>query len=574
MRSCVLRVVGLLALLAPLAGCPKTLELRPADIGTSSPGARAAWTEAERARAAGDVAASRRKLEELTRIFPEDRLGRAAELELARLERQAGRLADAQKRLAGLAERSQPGTPEADRVNHERGLVAYGLGDMAGALQYLGPLVERLPGAEAQSVAALLGEAARKQGQPAEALRWFGLAQAGGGEAEQAYVAARVRRLRAQLAGRGDGGASASTGGATGAAAAGAPLRIGLIAPLGGRSRLIGERALRGALLALQMAREEGLAAAELVVRDEGDAARSTAAVNELAAAGVSAVVGPFGSATAHAAAQAAASRGLPLLTASTAERLDGLGQTTFRLVPAHRARAAAIASVLQQARARAAMLIGPGSGFGRRMVQALQAELPARGVGLAGVVTTAAGAANFLAEAKGLAHRNFDALVILDSARQLSLWAPALARVGLWTSRSAQAAQAAGATGARTITLVATADGADATLVRESGRYLQGAILVPGYAADPAHPAQRAFVDRYRRELGADPGLVDAVVFEAVSQVARWAQPAPALLGRLRAGDAGGSSSGVLGPLGFRGGERTAPPLTVTIDGDHLRVR
>src|SRR5436190_14309660 len=94
------RPAGLLALTLAsatiaLAGCPRTLELRAPDLSASSSAARTAWTQAEQARATGDVTGARQRLEELVRTFPDDPLGRAAELELARLDRHQGRLVQA-----------------------------------------------------------------------------------------------------------------------------------------------------------------------------------------------------------------------------------------------------------------------------------------------------------------------------------------------------------------------------------------------------------------------------------------------------------------------------------------------
>lgn len=78
------------------------------------------------------------------------------------------------------------------------------------------------------------------------------------------------------------------------------PLRIGFIAELSGRSADIGESGRNGFLLAVEDARQAGLFGerpVEVLVRDVGASPEATrAAVGELLAAGVVAVVGPMNS--------------------------------------------------------------------------------------------------------------------------------------------------------------------------------------------------------------------------------------------------------------------------------------
>src|SRR5262249_41922079 len=95
---------------------------------------------------------------------------------------------------------------------------------------------------------------------------------------------------------------------------------VGALLPLSGKDRAIGERALRGALLAADLVQGglPGGVPVEIKVRDTGsDPARAQAAVEELAGESVVAILGPPGRVEAQMAVPKAETLGVPFLELS-----------------------------------------------------------------------------------------------------------------------------------------------------------------------------------------------------------------------------------------------------------------
>ena len=317
-----------------------------------------------------------------------------------------------------------------------------------------------------------------------------------------------------------------------------APGVVGAILPLTGRGREVGQRALRGLMLAAGVPANGPAAngAPQLVFRDTGgDPARAAAAVDELVQLHrVIAIIGAIGSDEAAAAAARAQALGVPLLTLSTASEVTAVGPMIFRVFSTPDAE---LDALVVRARANGATrfaVLGPTSGFGDAMRAAFARAVAARGGTVVATQSYAPGATSFGHEAAALRTAAPDALLFADSARALALAAPALAAAGLWCLPAGSAAPRDG----KAITLLAPGLAFDAALLRSSGRYLQGALFAVPFHAATATGAGRAFADAYAQQLGGEPDAFAAFAYDAYrlvrTAVDGGSRTRPALAARL----------------------------------------
>lgn len=107
---------------------------------------------------------------------------------------------------------------------------------------------------------------------------------------------------------------------------------LGLVLPLSGPYEKVGESVLRGIALGAGLY-DEKPSQLHLLVRDSGgEAARAAAAVSELAAAHVAAIIGPMRSMEAVAAVPPAEAAHTPLLTFARSDDVADLGEYVFRI--------------------------------------------------------------------------------------------------------------------------------------------------------------------------------------------------------------------------------------------------
>ena len=96
----------------------------------------------------------------------------------------------------------------------------------------------------------------------------------------------------------------------------------------------------------------------------------------------------------------------------------------------------------------------------------------------------------------------------VADGADRLELIAPALAVADLWPAPwgAPRPPAVPGKPRARNVLLLSTATELGPRLLQNAGRYVQGALLSPGFYADAGDTRARAFVDAYRAAYGQDP--------------------------------------------------------------------
>jgi branched-chain amino acid transport system substrate-binding protein len=124
----------------------------------------------------------------------------------------------------------------------------------------------------------------------------------------------------------------------------------------------------------------------------------------------------------------------------------------------------------------------------------------------------------------------NFDALFIADSARSVSLIAPALAVENLTTAVCAKESGRPSKTQTHPVQLLGWTAwyDTDFDLVQRAGRYVECAVFVDGFFAGSQRPVTRNFVQAFRTANGHEPGLMEAEAYDTAKMVQLVLQSSP----------------------------------------------
>jgi len=610
-------------MLLGLAGCPKP-GAGPAGFvipKSEDPAAQRRFAAARAKFEDGDFSAAGKDMEAFIKAFPDDPLAQTARLFAGRAAFELGDWKTAELHLAPLASAGD-GLPR--KARYFLGLTLVERGEWARAEKLLLPIAAAPDGdggEELGALAAALAEATYQQGAAARALGWLGrwhqAADAQPSAAEKVHILARAQELTGKLgdaevgqvyralprggavaavvavrlstvlsaAGDGEGAARvlAETAAAREAAGLGAiggaspstagpgdPRVIGVLFGQTGATRQVGERALRGLGLALGLSSGAGQAVRSgylVVARDPGDDA--AAAVDALVAEGAIAIVGPIDKKQAAAAARRASELGVPILpltgfAADVPAELPGV----FRVVVSAEARARALAVRAAAEGIKRVAVIAPDNAYGKKVGEAFVVEARARGLEVAAVEAYAKDATSFGKAISAVKKSGLDALFVADTAKRLELITPALAAADLWPLPEGQKPVKG-----RRILLLSTAEGLSPDLLRAAGRYVQGALLAPGFYPDESEPALADYVRRYRGSFGEEPSLFDASAYDAALALRRVIESggrdrAALALGLLRPGAAGAT-----GVVSFAAGVRADAGWLFSVEGEVIRV-
>jgi ABC-type branched-subunit amino acid transport system substrate-binding protein len=361
-------------------------------------------------------------------------------------------------------------------------------------------------------------------------------------------------------------------GAAAGSIGPGDPHRLGLLAPLTGAAALLGDVVLRGAMLAIgqNAAASSEPAPFQIVARDSAAGAQggARAAFELVREEAVIAVVGVGD----RRAAEGAVRDGVPVLLLH--DQPPGAHSTAFQMLHAPEARAAELARRALAGGVRRFAVLAPDNPEGRRLGESFAAAVTAGGGKLVTQATYPPGANAFTAPVAELKRASFEAVFIPDEARRLELVAPALAAADLWPSPWGAAAPGPPLPGRRSVLLLSTAVGLGPGLLKNAGRYVQGALLAPGFYADRDDPRAGRFVSEYRTLYGQDPSATDAYGYDAfrllASLVERGARSRAELLRALQTEAFEGATGAVrFGP----DHGRADPPAVYQVSGDAIRA-
>jgi ABC-type branched-subunit amino acid transport system substrate-binding protein len=171
-----------------------------------------------------------------------------------------------------------------------------------------------------------------------------------------------------------------------------------------------------------------------------------------------------------------------------------------------------------------------------------------------------------------------FEGLFVPDDASRLELLAPALAVADVWPRSprlafASSRATASSGSGRRESLLLSTALGVSAKFLRGVERYVQGAMLCPGfYPSDD--PRSASFVSRFTALYGTPPTATDAYGYDALfllrGAVERGAKTRADIV-RLLSSQ---TFEGLTGDIRFGPDHsRIDPPIVYVVDGGTIRT-
>jgi branched-chain amino acid transport system substrate-binding protein len=298
------------------------------------------------------------------------------------------------------------------------------------------------------------------------------------------------------------------------------PHAIGCILPLSGRNAAYGNRALDAVLLAAGVFNAAKETPIRVLIEDsQSDAALAGAAVEKLARAGVTCILGPLGSQEAFEAAREAQRLMIPILTLTQREGITDVGDHVFRnfLTAAMQVR-----TVVQYAQAELGLrrfaILYPNDPYGQEMARLFREEVRRKGGeirkeksyktdqtdlgeeirALGGVAPVTPGT-EVVAGVPPKSNPGFEALFIPDFSYRVAMIAPQLAYYDI-----------------KGIRLLGTSGWDSPELLKDDPVHLQGAVFVDGFFADSFRPEVNDFIEAFYTAYGREPDTMEALVYDA----------------------------------------------------------
>ncbi len=573
-----------------------TPQARPSEAPTPAPSTTAApedkskaaealLLKGEKSEAAGKLNAARESYEALLARYPTDAHADEARRRLADLDLRMRRYGDAEQGFRALYERTPP--EEKASVASSIALAAAGVGDYVEALRFWLESYAHAQAEEGRAAALvqinIIVEARLSATEVARLNQEL--------PANSPAIPALVFKRALILAHLGDANAKSElqaalqrfpdNAAAPQAKAALARLEmvvtvkpglVGVLLPQTPQSYAgYSQAALRGLKLAF------GDDDKQLLIRDtKGDPSVAAEQVRSLWEAGVQVIIGPILSAESEAAAVAAQSLGVPLIALARTEGITAIGPYVFRNMLTDSAQAQALAHyAIDLKKMKRFAVLYPEVDYGKQMMTLFwdrtaekggrfrgaegypydtttfktyaerlvgRADLELRGDWFAGLHQI--NAKKMTAVQRKRAMRtlreslppiiDFDGLFIADSARNVSLIAPALAVENVVTNGcdEAEVRRIKRTTHGKVATVELLGWTAwydpDFDLVARAGHYVECSVFVDGFFAQSARPETKAFVEAYQRANGQVPGLMEAEAYDTGRMVLKVLESKP----------------------------------------------
>jgi branched-chain amino acid transport system substrate-binding protein len=347
------------------------------------------------------------------------------------------------------------------------------------------------------------------------------------------------------------------------------PKTVGVLLPMTGRYKPIGEAVLRGVQLALAGSD------IELIVKDtQGEVMQAGQAMEQLAFdEGAIAVLGPLLPDDSRRAALVAEELQVPLLTMTRTEGITEIGANVFRNMLTNSAQAQAIADYAVNVRGfKHFAMLYPNIPYGVEMANGFWDEVVSHGATVRGAESYAHDQTTFTTEAKKLVGRyyledrldyiegvrgingetldafhkrkafeklrsgldpviDFEAIFIPDDWKRVSLVGPALAVEDIVTNACdprdlERIRKTTGKRDLKTVTLLGTNTWSSPKgrsglpeLVERGGKFVTCSVYVDGFFVDSQRPATRKFVQSFReayKDVDKEPGLLEAIGYDS----------------------------------------------------------
>jgi branched-chain amino acid transport system substrate-binding protein len=407
------------------------------------------------------------------------------------------------------------------------------------------------------------------------------------------------------------------------------PRTVGVLLPMTGRYKPIGEAVLRGVQLALAGSD------IELIVKDtQGEVMLAGQAVEQLAFDdGAIAVLGPLLADDARRAALVAEELQVPLLTMTRQEGITDIGPHIFRNMLTNSAQAEAIADYAVNVRGfKRFALLYPNIPYGVELANGFWDEVLERGGTVRGAERYAHDQTTFTGEAKKLVGRyyledrldyiegvreinankeqdafrrrkaierlksglepvvDFDAIFIPDDWKRVSLVGPALAVEDIITNACdpkdlERIRKTTGKKELKTVTLLGTNQWSSPKglsgvpeLIERGGKFVTCSVYVDGFFVDSQRPATRKFVSDFRaayKDVDKEPGLLEAIGYDSARMLRQLIEKQrPRTRGELRQALATLKNfEGATGRTSFNEKREAVKPLfLLSVDGKGVR--
>lgn len=264
-------------------------------------------------------------------------------------------------------------------------------------------------------------------------------------------------------------------------------LRIGVLLPLSGPNKAIGDRALQGAMLAsLNTPRGE----VTLVIED----AEQAGAFDRLKEREVLAIVGPLDPARTRTIAPLAAEHEIPVL-ALTTEIPATTDPWVFQDFVDADLEADAAAWLGSQVQATRVAIVAPNIGYGQRMATRFRQAAEAAGMTVVLDTTYDRKATDFSKVASSVANAKPDAIYIPDTGSKVAEVTAFMAAKNIWGRTHGVTPPRDGRT---RVYYLGTSLWQDENLVRQAGSYVEGALIPAWYSAAFTDDASRRFFERW----------------------------------------------------------------------------
>ena len=120
---------------------------------------------------------------------------------------------------------------------------------------------------------------------------------------------------------------------------------------------------------------------------------------------------------------------------------------------------------------------------------------------------------------------------------------------------------------------LLSTASELSPRLLQNAGRYVQGALLSPGFYAAANDARARAFVDAYRAAYGSDPHATEAYAFDGANAFRAVTAAGARTRGDVLSALGGGTFDGLTGAMRFGPDHgRVDSPRIYVVSGDDIK--